>query len=95
MQQCGCLKVGTWYALHLVNHVVDRWTLCEDAMMTVRLQLEVAMARAVVSKNKFRQIVALNFQENHASQDIQRSMHNDDHEILFVRDCLHHSVLRA
>ena len=54
-----------------------------------------AMARAVVSKNKFRQIVALNFQENHASQDIQRSMHNDDHEILFVRDCLHHSVLRA
>jgi hypothetical protein len=56
-------------------------------MMTVRLQPELAMARAVVSKNKFRQIVALNFQENHASQDIQRSMHNDDHEILFVRDC--------
>ena len=40
----------------------------------------------VMSKNKFCQIVALNFQENHASQDIQRSMHNDDHEILFVRD---------
>ena len=45
-----------------------------------------ALALAVVSKNKFRQIVALNFQENHASQDIQRSMHNDDHEILFVPD---------
>ena len=78
----------------LVNHVVDRWTLCEDAMMTVRLQPELAMARAVVSKNKFRQIVALNFQENHASQDIQRSMHNDDHEILFVRDCTTVRVLR-
>lgn len=37
--QPGCLKVGTWYALHLVNHAVDRWTLCEDAMM-VRLQPE-------------------------------------------------------
>ena len=81
----------------MVNHVVvdSRWTLCKDAMMTVRLQPELAMARAVVSKNKFLQIVALNFQENHASQDIQRSTHNDDHEILFVRDCLHHSVLRA
>ena len=55
-----------------------------DEATTRTKTLGTALALAVVSKNKFRQIVALNFQENHASQDIQRSMHNDGHEILFA-----------